>query len=364
LNPPKRVKMATDGKQGRVTLEDVARLAGVKSKTASLALRNRPGVSDLTRTRILKAAQELKYSSLPNPRRAARRTVPIGVCIPDIRAAHYGELVYEILHYAWARDYAVIPQTTNDNPSDELRAAQVFKRLGVLGVILTSSRIGEAAVRYLENEAILVVSIVSVQPGLEGPLTYFSSAAILLDHITATHNATKYLISLGHERIAYLGGPRNSSSNAAKCEGYKTALHDAGITLDESWVLEDDAGRSDYAVGYDECLELIRRTEKDRPSAVVCYNDELALGALSCLSQSNIQVPSQMSVVGNDDIKHARHWNPALTTIRVPRAQLAQEAVEMIHEYVETSETFEERRQIIVPKLIVRSSTGMYSSSG
>jgi DNA-binding LacI/PurR family transcriptional regulator len=329
-----------------------------------LALRNRPGVSDLTRTKVLKAAQELNYSSLSSRGRVSRRAVPIGVCIPDIRAAHYGELLYEVLHYAWARDYAVIPQTTNDNPSDELRAAQMFKRLGVRGVILTSSRIGEAAVRYLENAHVLVVSIVSVQPGVEGPLPYFSSAAILLDHVTATHNATKYLISLGHQRIAYLAGPRNSSSNAAKYEGYKTAIHDAGITLDESWVVEDDAGRSDYAVGYDECFELIRRIDKDIPSALVCYNDELALGALSTLSQSNIPVPDQMSVVGNDDIKHARHWNPALTTVRVPRSQLAREAVEMIHGYIENSEPLSDRRQIIVPKLIVRRSTGVCPSSG
>ena len=349
------------GNNRTVTLGDLAQQVGVSTKTVSLALRKSPGVSDYIKNKVAEAAKELNYSPSSNRRRATQRKLTLGVCIPDL-AEHYGELAQEIIRYAGTLNYAVIPQITNDNIADELRAVQMFKRLGVAAVIMTSSRIGEAAVRELEEDGILVVAIVSTQPNLGGPLPYFK-LPLLIDHYESTYKATKHLTELGHNRIAYLAGPRNSSSNVAKCGGFKKALEDVGVTVDDKYIVEYDTGRYDCSTGYEECLELIERSEVDKPSALVCYNDELALGALACLISNHIEVPTEMSIVGNDDIKHARYWRPPLTTVSIPRQQLAQEAIGMIDDCIHNPKKDIDMNFKIVPKLIIRGSTGRCASS-
>jgi DNA-binding LacI/PurR family transcriptional regulator len=340
----------------KVTLSDLAKVTGLSIKTVSIALRHGPGVSAQSRNRVLNMAKEVGFGNGVKTTKSSRKKLTIGVCIPDL-AEHYGELTQEIIRYAAIRNFAVIPQITNDNDADELRATQIFKRLGVAAVVLTSSRIGEAAIQDLSEDGILVVAMVSVSD-LQESIPHSGTATIFLDHYTSTNEATKYLINLGHKRIAYLAGPRNSYSNNAKCEGYKKALCDADIPVDDKYIIVQDKGRFDCATGYEECLDLLARPQEDKPTALICYNDELALGALACLSEQHVDVPKQISIVGCDDIKHARYWRPSLTTIGVPRTQLAQEAIDMIHEYNMNPGTIIDRNFKIMPKLNIRGSTG------
>lgn len=333
-------------------LKDVAEKAGVSDKTAWKVLGGQTKwVSKNTQAKVRKAAEELGYSL---GQRTRRKKSLIGVCIPDPEAAHYAELTNSIIYFARARGFVVIPQHTNDNQVDEQLAVNMLKRLGVEAVVLTSSRIGKKTVCDLEDDGILVVAIVSIQPDLKRPLPYFTTA-LRLDHYQGTFEATKYLTSLGHKHIAYLSGPRNSSSNIAKLAGYKAALHEPGLAEENSHVIVLDRPKFDYQAGYDGCLELMYLPEKERPTSIVCYNDELALGALISLIEHNIRVPEQVSVIGNDDIKHTRFCNPPLTTIRVPRLLLAQTAVERIDAYLGGAGWQEP--ELVVPELVIRKST-------
>ena len=340
----------------RATLADLAHATDLSVKTVSIALRHGLGVSSETRQRVLEAAKKRGYGSESPGARPSLRKLTIGACVPDL-SEHYGELAQEIIRYAAMRNYAVVPQITNDNTADELRATQMFKRMGVFAVILTSSRIGKAAVKDLTDDGIAVVPIVSERDH-DGIGPFPGTSPILLDHHAGTREAAKYLISLGHRRFAYLSGPRNSCSNVAKKGGLEEALAEAGLGLDEKYVIARDKGGFDCAAGYEECLDLLARPKDDVPTAVVCYNDELALGVLACLAERRVSVPDKMSVVGSDDIKYAQYWRPSLTTVGVPRAQLAQQAVDTINDIATNPTGADDQNLRVTPRLIIRGSSG------
>lgn len=335
------------------TLRDVAELAGVSVKTASVALRDLPGVSKITASKVRHAAEELGYSV--NHRRTGHRYPVIGVSIPDIEMAHYTDLTHNIIYYACAKGFAIVSEVTNDNPAGERRAMDVFKRLQVVGVITTSSRIGEDTVRGLEDEGILVVSIVSLHPGLNGVLPRFSAAPVAIDHFTSSFEATKYLTSLGHERIAYLAGPRHSSRSIAMQQGYSEALREAKSPPVQRLILQINSQTFGYQVGYNGAWELMQLPKESRPTALLCYNDELAIGAMSSITEQGMRIPEDISVIGNDDIKAARFWNPSLTTIRIPDPVLAEAAVNIVDAYVNQPANIPQYAPI-VPSLVVRRS--------
>jgi DNA-binding LacI/PurR family transcriptional regulator len=339
----------------RVTLSDMAREVGVSAKTVSEALRGKGGVADETARRIHEAAEKLGYAADP---RARRRSATIGICIPDL-GGYYADLAHSVIRLASDWQFAVYPAFTGDSAIDERRTAQLFKRHNVDAVVLTSSRIGDQFFDEMENEGILVVSIVNVPPPEQAQRPIFRTVTLLIDHYQSTYRATGHLIStLGHQRICYLAGPRTSTSNVAKRSGYLTALEEAELVAN---IIElPDGGQPSYSSGYEAAKAVMWQPEQDRPTALVCYSDELALGANAYFSERGIRVPEQISIWGNDGIKPAEYANPPLTTNELPKTSLAEAAVEIVHRYVNQQEY--DLPAPVVPRAVMRQSTGRASN--
>lgn len=336
----------------RVTLSDVARDVGVSAKTVSEALRGKGGVAEETARRIHDAAERLGYAVDP---RARRRSATIGICIPDL-GGYYADLAHSVIRLASDWQFAVYPAFTGDSAIDERRTAQLFKRHNVDAVVLTSSRIGDQFFDEMENEGILVVSIVNVPPPEQAERPIFRTVTLLIDHYRSTFQATGYLITtLGHQRICYLAGPRTSTSNVAKRSGYLKALEEAGLAPN---IIElPDGAQPNYSSGYEGAKAVMWQPPQKQPTALVCYSDELALGANAYFSERGIPVPDQISIWGNDGIKPAEYANPPLTTNELPKTSLAEAAVDIIHRHVNQQEF--SRPEPVVPRAILRKSTGM-----
>jgi DNA-binding LacI/PurR family transcriptional regulator len=317
----------------RTTIQDLAKSAGVSVKTVSKALREYRGepVAGLaagTYKKVVQRAQAIGYP-LERPAGRKRRAGRIGVVLPDLEAVHYLELARRIIQEATRFNLAVvIEEASNDDPVAEGRAIALFSRLDVAAVIMTSSRFSaDFAAKVGFGGTALVIAMVCEDPDKK-TAPEDGLCRILLDHEPSSFQVTQTLIDMGHQKIAFLSGPSRSVSNRAKLAGYKHALGQNSIPFREDLVISDsDVPRWDFGTGSAFCERLLDYPPEARPTAIMAYNDELALGAMHTLQEKGISVPGQMSVVGYDDIKYASFWEPTLTTVDVHRKTMAERAV-------------------------------------
>lgn len=302
-----------------VNQRELAQRLGLSVRTVSLALNDHAGVSPATRDKVRAEAEKLGLRA-----RGRHRHATIGVCVPDLSSLNPIEWGSYIIQHALERGYAAVIQPTYNRASEERRAADAFRKLGVDGVILTSSQVGPELPRQLAQDGIPVVQWTSrigrdARPVAEMP-------SVLVDHYAGAYQAVEYLVKeCGYEQVVYLMGPTGSMSANAKLAGYTDALAEAGLAPTPI-----DPVLYDFRGGYETAERLMGR--RPRPSALFCYSDELALGALSYCYERDIAVPDEVAIVGYDDIRIAQYSSPPLTTVHVPRDAFAELAVRIITE--------------------------------
>jgi DNA-binding LacI/PurR family transcriptional regulator len=177
--------------------------------------------------------------------------------------------------------------------------------------------------------------------------------SVVVDDTQGGELATRYLISQGHRVIGYLGGPADYAANRNRLTGYRHALTDAKIAFDQALV-QSGSGRAD---GGEQIIQFLTRSPA--PTAVFCYNDMTAIGALSALKRRGLRVPEDVSLVGFDDIPFAAYVDPPLTTIRQPKDEMGRLATRMLLDLLDGKQV----ANVMVPgKLIVRESTRVLRS--
>lgn len=303
--------------------KDLAERLGVSLRTVSLALNNRSGVAQNTRAQIQAEAERLGVQA-----RGRRKHATIGVCVPDLISLNPSEWGNFVIENAIKEGYAVVIQPTN-NADEQRRAADMFRKLGVEGVILTSSRVGSEFTGKMKEEGIPVVSWATktssnIEASGEAP-------CIVVDHYEGAYQAVRHLVAeCGRRRVVCLRGPASSTSAEAKVMGYRAALAEAGLHPAPESASVVDPGSYDFQGGYEQMEKLWARGEK--PDAIFCYSDELALGALRYCHIRGIHVPADLAICGYDDIRIAEYSDPPLTTVAVPRKAFAELAVRIIAE--------------------------------
>lgn len=313
-----------------VNQRELATRLGLSVRTVSLALNDHAGVSPATRDKVRAEAEKLGLRA-----RGRHRHATIGVCVPDLTSLNPTEWGSFVIQHALDKGYAAVIQPTYNRPAEERRAADTFRKLGVDGVILTSSQVGIDLPRQLAQDGIPVVSWATrvgrdARPEAEMP-------CVMVDHYSGGYQAVEYLVKeCGYEQVVFLSGPVGSTSARAKLAGYSDALADAGV---QPMVV--DPGVYDFRGGYETAERLMGR--RPRPAALFCYSDELALGALSYCYERDIAVPDEVAIVGYDDIRIAQYSSPPLTTVHVPRDAFAEMAVRIITErlWIGRDEPFE-----------------------
>ncbi|MBI4789123.1 MAG: LacI family DNA-binding transcriptional regulator [Chloroflexi bacterium] len=333
----------------RVSIKDIAKAAGVSHSTVSRALSNSPLVADTTRGRIQQIAQELGYA----PNAIARglvtqQTRTIGVIVTTIADPFAGEIVRGIEEIAGNNRYRVILGTSHSDPLREVNLVKGLREWRVDGVIVAASRVGALYLPLLKEIGVPLVLINSQQ---EGPFIH----SVAVDNFQSAVRATQHLIQLKHRIIGYLGGPPDHASHSERLTGYQRALADADISFDPSLVTMG-SGRADSG-------EQVTRffTRSPMPTAVFCYNDMTAIGALHALKCRGLRVPDDISLVGFDDIELASYVDPPLTTIHQPKDEMGHLAMWMLLDLIGGKIV---NNVTVTGKLIVRASTSPPTPSG
>jgi len=335
----------------RVSIKDIARVAGVSYSTVSRALNNSPLISQEVRTRIQTLAHSMGYS--PNALAQgllSRRTHSIGVIITTVSDRFFVDVLKGVEEVAKAADIGVFLAVSNNDPDQEIKIIENFNRRRVDGVIVAASRLDSDYANRLEQ---IHIPIVVVNNQAEG--NYQNLYSICVDDYAGGRLAMRHLLELSHQRIGYLGMSNRPASNHRRLKAYLDSLKEKNIIPQASWIYIDQtmtAGdlKGDIIAGQSLAPPLI----KAGVTAIFCYCDTVAIGAIIACRRMGIDIPGEISVVGFDDNDLCEIVYPPLTTIRQPKYEMGQTAMHMLLECL-TKEGVEDH--IVQPTLVIREST-------
>ncbi len=326
-----------------VTMEDVARKAGVSIKTVSRVVNGQGEISDATRQRVLAVIEELSY----RPNILARglvsgRTLSIALIIPQITDPFFPDVVLGVESVARRHGYHVFLCNTNEDPQQELDNVETLAAKQVDGFILCGSRLN--AEQLSEVASRHAVSILTSRKPR-------SAAVVSIPGEAGLCEMTSHLIRLGHKAVGHVGW--GMADEDERTDGYRRALRENGIKGDGRWVVY--MPRVGIETGRQAAWQLLEQAPEI--TAVSCYNDLTAIGVLQACAEMGRRVPQDVAVVGFDDIPLASLVKPALTTMHVPRYQLGEMVTELLLRVMAAEDDYEERLYV-KPQLVIRESCG------
>lgn len=301
-----------------VTLRDVAAASGVSLSTASRALDERgPASRSAAAEHVRKIAEELGYrrnSFASSLRRGETRT--LGVLVPRLSDTVMALMFEELERAASGRGYFAMVATSGDDPEDERRAAETLLDRNVDGLILATARLDDDLPRLLRKRGVahaLVLRTDGVSPSAVG------------DDEVGGYLAVRHLIDLGHRDIAVVTGPSFTSTGVGRLAGARRALGEAGINPPQEWLLAAGYGiENGFSAG-----ESLLGGGK-RPTAVFAANDNIALGVIAAAHRFGITVGQDLALVGYNDTPLSARLSTPLSSVRVPLAQIASTAIDLI----------------------------------
>jgi DNA-binding LacI/PurR family transcriptional regulator len=332
------------------TIKDIAKQAGVSHTTVSRALRDSPLISDQTTQRIKKIASDLYY----HPSFAARslktnRSQALGVIVSHIDDPFFSEILQGIDDIAQASGYSMFIAASQQDADRENAIVQTMREHRVDGVILCSPGFTPEQSFQLNSYDIPIVAI-NNQSNVDYQFSIYH------DDIDGGRQACEHLISLGHKRIGYLGDATSGRTTRERLTGFQQAMLEAGLKVYNGYIHQvqgNNANQGYQATDYFLDLDI-------QPTALICYNDMIAVGVLKRLRQAGLQVPDDISVTGFDNILVSDFTNPTLTTIDQPKRFLGAEAARMMLEQLNArinSTRVEPKVKRLKGMLLIRQST-------
>jgi len=335
--------------RGRVyNIREVADAAGTSVATISRALQRPQVVAPATLQRVLRVIEKLGYTPSAQPKilRTARTNVIVAL-VPDISNPFFSEIIRGIEQVAHEHGYSVLLGDTQNSRDRETAYAQLLATRQADGIITLMPH----------RPSIAVVGRLPLVNACE----YFKDSSVtrvFVDNRKAAQEATAYLVSLGHRDIAYVSGPMNTQICVDRDAGYESALRAADLKRNP-----DLSVLGDFSIesGMQAVEDLF--AARQAFTAIFCANDEMAMGAMKALKDHGYRVPEDISVIGFDDIRYARHTDPPLTTVAQPKGALGRKAMELLLEILERPQT--PARKVVLPtELILRGSTGKRRRGG
>jgi LacI family transcriptional regulator len=333
----------------RITVRQVAHLAGVSTATVSRALAGGGGVRESLRRRVLEAATTLDY----RPNRAARslrarRSLTIGVVIPDIQNFFFTGILRGLEHVLQTDGYTFLLGNSDGRSDRERLYIDTLREEGVAGLIIVPTQREPRAYRDLQAAGVPIVTLDRSVHGLS------------VDHVTVSNqegvqSAVRHLVALGHRRIGFIGGPRHLDVAQDRLAGYEQALEEAEIPVDRSLIRFADFQQSGGRAATEALLG-----HAPRPTALFVANNLMTLGAFEALHERRLRIPDDVAVVSFDDIPWATSLHPPLTAVAQPTFELGATAAQLLLDRLrEARRPF--RRVVLETQLIVRGSCGASS---
>lgn len=339
-----------------VTIKDIAEVAGVSHTTVSRALRGNPRISSEMIQRIQQIASDLGYVANTAARGLkTNRSRVLGVIARRIDDPFFSEVLQGIEDVLQEAGYSLFLAASHRDPDREKAIMQAMGERRVDGIIISSTQIQPDHIRQIDQFDVPLVLINNQafnQPDVH---------SVYHDDNFGSQEVTRHLLALGHRRIAYLGNENGGKTNTERLQGYQEVLAEAAVVADPSWQVMGINGQPDG--GADGMARILQLAE--RPTAVVCYNDLMAIGAIQTAYQHQLQVPDDISVTGFDDIELAGYVTPSLTTFHQPKRELGREAaaimLRVLHDEGETAVSRQSDFIMMRGELIQRQSTAAFA---
>lgn len=335
------------------TIKDVAALANVSPSTVSRVLSNSPRISEDTKQRVRKALDQLDYHPNVFARGLVTNTASsIGILIPPqmtefFANPFFSEMMSGVSEVARREGFDTVLSTSAVDEEDAVDRMMRGRRVD--GLILLMSRKEDPVLQKVVEQSFPAVLL--GRPADSVPIAYVNN-----DNVKAAYEATMHLIRLGHERIGFLGGAFDLIVTMDRLDGYRMALHEAGIAQNPrmevpSFFLEQG--------GYQGMMHLLALPV--RPTAVLASDDVLAFGAMRAAGELGYHLPDELAIIGFNDIRLAELANPALTSVRVHMHELGASATELLIEQIKNP-SIGPRSKIVDTELVIRTSCGFHRS--
>jgi DNA-binding LacI/PurR family transcriptional regulator len=327
----------------RPTIRDVARQAGVSHQTVSRVINGREEVLPKTRAVVESAIEQLGYRPSAIARSMARgSTHTLAIISPNLTDYTFASVIEGAEVEARQHNYFVLSSSASDPLAFHDLVDELVGHRRVDGLIVINPYADD---RYMHIPKEFPVVFVGARSHDE------LVCSISLDDEKVAYEATQHLISLGHKRIALVTGPMGEDCSQDRLVGFKLALTEAGISYDQSLVFEGDWSASS---GRDALLDFVKKDNV--PTAIFAQNDRMAMGVMRAARDVNLDVPTQLSVIGVDDMPLSSYFDPPLTTMRQDMPSIGQLATRMLFNILHGKKP--EVRELKLPaELVVRQST-------
>lgn len=334
----------------QVTISDVAGRAGVSKATVSAVLNDKGTVRDATRDRVVAAIRALNYrprSTAGLPRAGEPRI--LGLLIKEVDNPYYSEIVAGIRAYGRERGYAVVVASSDGEAAAEQELTELLRRQGVAGLVVTPVMDSDTDLSHLFelNRRNFPFVLLEQIHGLRASL-------VDVENVEASRSAVEYLIQQGHTRVVHFAGPSYSMHTEERIDGVRRAFSRSSLVFPDDAIVPAGAHLED---GYRAGLTYFGdRGGPDRPTAVTCYNDLVALGLIRALAELGLSVPGDVSVVGFDNLAILPYVGVPLTTVHVPKVEMGERATEMLIRRIEARHALPPERVFFDATLVVRGS--------
>jgi len=329
----------------KVNIQDVAQAASVSPATVSRVINNSPGVRPETRKAIMRAICELEYA--PGIKIIEENNNKlIGLMVGDIRNPFFSNMTYLLQEQFLQHGYLVAPFSNKFDSQREKALLDTIKQQNLAAMVLVSSMDSENLREVLKD---IHCPVTLADRMIEG----FKGNIVIQDNFQAGYMATKHLIDLGYEKIAFLSGNTSSASSMKRVEGYKKALLNAFLDVDETMIMPGEMG---IERGYTAGMKYIEHMDV-MPKAVLIANDMTAIGFLEACKECGVRIPEDISVVSFDDIELSSMKSINLTTVRQPIEEMSRRVCELTIKAINEPGSREGGRVMLEPELIIRGST-------
>lgn len=331
------------------TIKDVAQKAHVSTATVSLVIHNHKRISPATKRKVLKAISDLNYRPSPLARGLVmRQTNNIGFILTDdhfLRTEPFYTHIFLGTEFeARDHDYYILLNSISNNFKDCDNLPRFVLERNVDGIII-AGKVPDAVISCIARYNIPLV-FVDYYPA-EGDYS-----AVLIDNESGGLKATTHLITNGHKKIAFIGGDINHPSIRDRFQGYRMALNNSGLTLNDRLVIMSETA-TDRQSGAHATAELLARKEKF--SAVFACNDAMAVGAMQVFREKGYKIPEDISIIGFDDVMSDLLTDPPLSSMRVPKVELGIESMRLMTDILK-KKTSKIRKILVSVELVERQS--------
>jgi LacI family transcriptional regulator len=336
------------------TIKDIAKRVGVSHSTVSRALSGSALIAPETIIRIRQAAAEMGYQASAAARSLkTKRSRVLGVIVSSMDDPFFAEILQGVEDTAQASGYSLFIASSQRDPERGQKVARSMMEHRADGVIICSTSFSTEQSQQLQDGGFPMVVI-------NNQAAENFSYSIYHDDVDGARQITRHLIDLGHQRIAYLGDSLSGRTSLDRLTGFHTEMNSAGLVVPPEYIYEVPGGTPELgATSVNHFLD-----NPVRPTAIICFNDMLAIGLLKALQQADLEIPADISITGFDNIRFSTYTNPPLTTFDQPKRFIGLEATRLLLDLLRMENTSGGSEiKIFKGRLLIRKSTAAPNDS-